>query len=572
MKKSDQHLPAKTRRFRMLRWLRRISQALFLLLFVVLLLKTNIDALSSPEELPRISAPVSLFLEMDPLAAIGTVLSTHTLYRNMFYALVIIVGTLFIGRFFCGWVCPMGTINHMLAFGRSGRLRGKKRLESNRYRPAQRWKYIILVFFLASAALGSLQLGLLDPMALLTRSMALVLLPAYNVLTQDIYSWSLHANLGAFDFLLTPISWLAHTALIRTKVVLFEQTGLILLIFLAILAANRYITRFWCRMLCPLGALLGVLSKTSLLGLEKRPSMCTSCNHCALNCQGGDNPEPGATWHQSECHLCLNCVADCPEAGIAFRFMPDRAESTQAVNLTRRTVLLSTGAGLAAVPLLRTAIHPDATPDPTLVRPPGSIPERDFLARCIRCGECMNVCPTNALHPTLLQAGVEGIWSPMLVPRIGYCEATCVLCSQVCPTGAIDEITEAEKAWVPPADAAPDDYDGPTNPIRIGTAFYDFGRCLPWAMAKECIVCEEWCPTTPKAIYFEMADMPDREGNYVWLKRPHVDPALCVGCGACTFACPVKGAPAIYVTSVGETRHPHNRILLDRRSDDGGYS
>jgi polyferredoxin len=291
-----------------------------------------------------------------------------------------------------------------------------------------------------------LQLGLLDPISLLTRSLTLLVFPAWNVLTQDVYAWSLHTNGGAFDILLTPLAWLSHALLIRSKVVLFEQTGLVLLLFIAILAANRYVTRYWCRMLCPLGALLGVLSKTSILGLEKRPSMCSGCNRCALHCQGGDNPEPGTTWHQSECHLCMNCVASCPEAGIAFRFFPTRQETTQAVNMTRRSVLLSTGAGLAAVPLLRTAVHPDATPHPALVRPPGSIPERDFLSRCIRCGECMNVCPNNALHPTLLQAGMEGVWSPMLMPRIGYCEPTCVLCSQVCPTGAIDEITEEGKS------------------------------------------------------------------------------------------------------------------------------
>ncbi len=548
------------KRFRALRWARRVSQGFFLLLFVLLLLKTNMDVLSSPDELPRISAPVSFFLELDPLVALGTVLSTHTLYRNLFYALIIIVGTLFLGRFFCGWMCPMGTINHMLASMKSGKLRGMARIESNRYRPAQRWKYLILAAFLGAAALGSLQIGLLDPIALLTRSLTLLVFPAWNVVTQDLYSWSLHANGGAFDILLTPVAWLAHAVLIRSQVVLFEQTGLVLFVFIAILLANRYITRYWCRMLCPLGALLGLLSKTSLLGLEKRPSMCTACNRCTLHCQGGDNPEPGTTWHQSECHLCLNCVASCPESGIAFKFMPNRGESTQAVSMSRRSVLLSTGAGLAAVPLLRTAIHPDATPDPALIRPPGSIPERDFLSRCIRCGECMNVCPNNALHPTLLQAGMEGIWSPMLMPRIGYCEPTCVLCSQVCPTGAIDEITEKEKAWVPSAEHTSEEQ---RPPIRIGTAFYDLGRCLPWAMAKECIVCEEWCPTTPKAIYFEMGEVTDREGNYHWLKRPHVDPALCVGCGACTYACPVKGSPAIYVTAVGETRNPRNRILLE---------
>ncbi len=550
------------RRFHILRWARRVSQAVFLLLFIGLLLKTNMDAMSTPDELPGIAAPVSFFLELDPLVAIGTVLSTHALYRNLFYALIIIVGTLFLGRFFCGWVCPMGTINQMLAVTKSGKLRGKARLESNRYRSSQRWKYLILAVFLGAAALGSLQVGLLDPMALLTRSLTLVVLPAWNVVTQDVYTWSLHADGGAFGILLTPVAWFTHAVLIRSEIVLFEQTGLVLLLFIAILAANRVVTRYWCRMLCPLGALLGLLSKTSLLGLEKRPSMCSSCNRCALHCQGGDNPEPGTVWHQSECHLCLNCVASCPDAGIAFKFNPARAESTQAVNMTRRSVLLSAGAGLAAVPLLRTAVHPDATPDPSLVRPPGSIPEREFLSRCIRCGECMNVCPNNALHPTLLQAGMEGIWSPMLMPRIGYCEPTCVLCSQVCPTGAIDEITEREKGWVPAADGK---QTTGAQPIHIGTAFYDLGRCLPWAMAKECIVCEEWCPTTPKAIYFETAEVTDREGNYQWLKRPHVDPALCIGCGACTYACPVKGSPAIYITAVGETRNPRNKILLEQR-------
>lgn len=170
----------------------------------------------------------------------------------------------------------------------------------------------------------------------------------------------------------------------------------------------------------------------------------------------------------------------------------------------------------------------------------------------------MNVCPNNALHPTFLQAGFEGIWSPILVPRIGYCEPTCVLCSQVCPTGAIDEISEEEKAWVP----VKGQEKTMNPPIRIGTAFYDFGRCLPWAMATPCIVCEEWCPTSPKSIYFEEAEVQNQKGEYVPVKRPHVDPKLCIGCGACSYACPVKGSPAIYVISVGETRNPGNSILL----------
>jgi formate hydrogenlyase subunit 6/NADH:ubiquinone oxidoreductase subunit I len=100
------------------------------------------------------------------------------------------------------------------------------------------------------------------------------------------------------------------------------------------------------------------------------------------------------------------------------------------------------------------------------------------------------------------------------------------------------------------------------DPIRIGTAFYDRGRCLPWAMGIECIVCEEWCPTSPKAIYLVPAEVADRHGEPKTVKQPFVDPTLCTGCGACEYACPIKGSPAIYVTSAGETRSKTNQFLL----------
>jgi ferredoxin len=191
--------------------------------------------------------------------------------------------------------------------------------------------------------------------------------------------------------------------------------------------------------------------------------------------------------------------------------------------------------------------------NPGLVRPPGSAPENDFLARCIRCGQCMRVCPNNALHPTLLEAGFEGLWTPFLVARIGYCEPSCTLCGEVCPTGAIAELTQAEKIG---------DKERPPN--RIGTAFIDRGRCLPWAMATSCIVCEEWCPTAPKSIYLREETAYDSSGNAVTVKRPYVDPELCTGCGACEYACPVADKAAIRITAVGESRSSNNQILLQR--------
>ena len=128
---------------------------------------------------------------------------------------------------------------------------------------------------------------------------------------------------------------------------------------------------------------------------------------------------------------------------------------------------------------------------------------------------------------------------------------------EVCPTGAIWQITPKEKGWVVGVGAQQQ-----SQPVRLGTAFYDRGRCLPWAMATDCIVCEEWCPVSPKAIYVQEAQVIDSEGNTKTLKQPRVDPSRCVGCGACEYACPLQEHPAVYVTSIGESRSPSSQILL----------
>jgi ferredoxin len=332
--------------------------------------------------------------------------------------------------------------------------------------------------------------------------------------------------------------------------------------FIAILALNLRITRLWCRALCPLGALLGLASRWSILGLEKHPAECEDCNRCLLHCEGGDDPIPGAPWRKAECVLCMNCVADCPENGIQFRFFPPApgGSTIEGADLKRRKVLTGLAAGAATLPLLRANTGLSAEPHERLIRPPAALPENQFLARCIRCGECMKVCPNNALHPALAEAGWEGIWTPVLVPRVGYCEPSCTLCGQVCPTGAIWEFTSQEKAWI----GVPSGSRANQPPIRLGTAFYDRGRCLPWAMATECMVCEEWCPTSPKAVYLRSAEVADATGNTKQVRQPYIDPARCVGCGACEFACPVRDRPAVYVTSAGESRSKTNQLLLAR--------
>jgi ferredoxin len=450
----------------------------------------------------------------------------------------------------------MGSIHHFFGSLKSESKRGKQLVESNRYKPWQSTKYYILFAALAATAFGSGLVGWVDPFSFLVRSLGLSILPGLN--------YALNAGFQSLErSQFAPLSMVGgalHTvfgmALLNFRQPYFRQGIFLGIIFVFILALNLRVTRFWCRAICPLGALLGIVSRWSVLGLQKDAQSCNNCNRCLMRCQGGDDPVGTAPWRKSECVLCLNCVEACPEHSLTFKFFPQGPAPIEAPDLRRRRTFTSIAAGAVAIPLLRSTTGFASDRSEHLVRPPGSLKESDFLQRCIRCGECMKVCPNNALHPAFAEAGLEGIWTPVVVAHAGYCEASCVLCSQVCPTGAIWEITAKEKGWVGGS--------GDTKPIRLGTAFYDRGRCLPWAMATDCIVCEEWCPTSPKAIYVQEAEVVDANGKAKTLKQPRVNPERCVGCGSCVHACVLQDRPAIEVTSVGESRSPDNQILLNR--------
>jgi MauM/NapG family ferredoxin protein len=495
---------------------RNISQAFFLGLFLWLLFRADFERIEE--------YAVSLFLELDPLSAVATMLSSWTLYSGMILALIVVIVTLLLGRVFCGWFCPLGTLSEFV--GRLSRsAKRDARVESNRYRAIFSLKYYILTAFLILSAFGITQIGLLDPISLLTRSLATSIYPAIGVVTGG--------TLG-FPERTFQAGWLLGGILV----------GLLLL--------NMLIPRFFCRILCPLGALLGVLSRFSLFHVYRSDDKCSACEHCLVNCHGAADPHQSL--RKSECFVCMECRELCPTKAISFRALPP--EKPMVVNplpdLSRRGMIQAGAAAVVAVPLLGASVRSDRRPDPLLIRPPGSQPEEDFLGRCVKCGECMKVCPTNVIQPTLFEAGLEGIWTPVMNYRIGYCEYNCTLCTEVCPTGAIRELSLEEKLGREPFD----------SPVMMGTAFVDRTRCLPWAMNKPCIVCEEMCPVSPKAIYLEDAVAVNSEGEKVALQRPVVDPARCIGCGLCENKCPVYDQRAIRITSVGESRSDTNVLLL----------
>ncbi len=556
-------LPGGKSRRTVVRTLRRVSQTVFLALFLFLLFKTEFRGTftQGQTDVIRLDYPVSIFLEMDPLVAFSTALSTHALYGKIIWAVLIIAVTIVIGRFFCGWVCPLGSINHFFSSFKPER-KGMKRIEVNHYKKWMAVKYYMLFGVLAMAIFTSLQTGLLDPIPFLVRSLSVSFVPALSVGLRGGLDLLNGINLPFFQKLADAGYRLFGSSLLSFRPQYYHFGFLVGAIFLGILVLNRAITRFWCRGVCPLGALMGVLSRFSILGLEKDHDRCDDCNRCLLHCQGACEPQGKVPWRQAECHLCFNCEAACPQDALRFRFFPTRESVNAAPDLRRRRAIESVAAGIVILPVLRASTGLAKDYNAGVIRPPGSLEETECLARCLRCGECMKVCPTNAIHPALFESGVEGLWTPMLKMRVGYCEYSCVLCSQVCPTGAIWKLTEAEKLGRSADGSATQPQKG-RGPVKIGTAFYDQGRCLPWAMATPCIVCEEFCPTSPKAIWVQSETVARRDGSTLTVQRPRVDVDRCVGCGICEHVCPDQDRPAVYVTNIGETRSRTNQIRLE---------
>ena len=415
----------------MIRKIRIIAQVLFLLTFLWLFLQTESKGAD------ELGYPVKIFLDADPLIFITTVLAGREWYDTFILAILVIVATVILGRVFCGWVCPLGTINNII---------GIFQKRSPRKAPLKlHWlKYYILIF-LVTASLFSLQFaGIFDPIAFMIRSLSLSVYPLISYATKatfdTLYNFNIPVvvNISEFIYALFKKLWLPF------QQPYFLQSFFLGLLFFIVLGLNLLEKRFWCKYICPLGALLGVLSRFSLLQRTVSEG-CNSCGACTFDCQGNAYPDQKEKWHNTECLVCMNCDDLCPQNAVQFGFF--KKPRTAPIDLGKRRVVGMILSGMAVVPLVRiTGINKQAgAAEPKLIRPPGSLGERQFLAKCVKCGECMKVCITNGLQPAFLEAGIEGIWSPVVVPRIGYCEYRCTLCGQVCPTGAIKKSEQKEK-------------------------------------------------------------------------------------------------------------------------------
>ncbi len=500
--------------------LRRASQFFILLLFFFLFIKTDYNGTD------ELQYGVNIFFRLDPLIATCAMFAGKTLITLFLPALVTVLLTILLGRFYCGWFCPLGTLLDL-----TNRLwRGNRRELLKQ--PAS-LKYIILAVIITGAFFGLPLVGYFDPLSLLVRGMTLSLYPAFNSTVTSFFTMTYQFGYEWLNLLTEPLYSVLKETVLPFKQKQYNLSLLSLGLLLTPFLLERYGRRFFCRNICPLGAFLGIIARWSFLR-GSGGSGCEKCTICRSVCRM-DAINDKREVAPDKCNLCIDCLVLCPQKYINFRFGSSDS-SPEFATMSRRAFIGSVITAVVAPSFLSTRVISHRK-NPFLIRPPGALAEKDFLGGCVRCGECMKVCINNALHPVFLESGVEGVFTPKFLFRHGYCEYNCTLCGQVCPSGAIEKLSVTEK-----------------QNIVVGVAQFDKNRCLPYAKGIPCIVCEEHCPTPDKAIKFRSVTVKNMKGNDVFVKQPFIVDKLCIGCGICENKCPLPGNAAVIVLSDSESR------------------
>jgi MauM/NapG family ferredoxin protein len=411
-----------------------------------------------------------LFFRFDALGNAAAALAARALFWSLLLALALALVTFLFGRVFCGWACPLGAVIDGIdrLVGLAPRFAGLRRL-----------KYHALILLLVLAASGVAVAWWFDPLVWAGRLLAPLVDPA--------------------------------------------AAGIVLALLLVLSAV--FGRRAFCRVLCPLGALLGWAASVSPFS-HQVSAACTACGRCVERCRMAALGPGAADLLRAECVHCRECEERCPEGAIGFGYL--RAPVPRRPDPLRRRYLATLGGGMAIGAVVRWM--PDRAEAVPALRPPGALPPDGFAARCIRCGACLRACPTATLRPSAFEAGALSLQTPLLVAREGGCDYDCNACGRVCPTGAIADLPLEEK-----------------RALVIGRAVIDRGRCVVVARAQPCLVCYAACPLG--AITLDPSGGRTRHGQPLLL--PRVVDERCTGCGLCEARCPVAGAAAIRVAPPG---------------------
>ena len=456
---------------------------------------------------------------------------------------VILLLTLLFGRFYCSVICPAGIlqdiINRIFCIGKR---RNKRTRRFQYHKPLNGLRYTLLAATIGLGAFGFMELcTFLDPYSNFGRISTSLLRPTViwgNNLLADMLMKS--GNYSLYH--------VANNAFNTTSII---AAGIALLVFIVLVIFRG---RLFCNTLCPVGALLSLLSRYSIFRIAIKKDSCSQCKACERACKAEAINIKEMKVDMSRCVDCFNCISSCNKNSLQYTFqaplkrksehLKEEAVSTETASMsdTRRS-FIATSAGIAAA-LPFTAIQAkhsnrrrnDIGKSLLPVTPPGSMNLERFKDKCTACHLCITQCPSHVLKPAGLEHGFSYLLKPYMSFDDTYCNYTCTVCSEICPTGAIKPLTVEEK-----------------KTTQVGIAVFKIDICIVKTEKTDCGACSEHCPT-------QAVHMVPYEGT---LTIPRVEPDLCIGCGGCESICPVRPLHAIII----EANETHQQIQLPEEED-----
>ncbi len=461
--------------------------------------------------IPKIASEVIVYFQFVP--SLLKFLSVATLAASGF---ILVIGfTLVFGRAYCSFLCPLGVLLDIITYIR----KKAQKIKFAYKKPHSATRYGILIAAVLPVLFGSITgLMALDPYSNFGRMLTHMARPLFVWINNILVFTLEELNI----FAVPPIEYKGFALF-----PFFFSIG----IFSVVLWMGLKHGRLYCNTICPLGAFLGFVSRFSLLKIEFIPAECIRCLACEQVCKAQCMDMKNTSVDFSRCVACYNCVAVCPTSAVTYKWRYKKVQRVLEDAGKRSFILQAAAFILGAFHPVASAqklveVYKDSTvpvPRKAPVTPPGSLSLENFTNKCTACHLCVSACPTHVLQPSFLEYGLQSIMQPRMDYKTAYCNYDCVVCSTVCPTGAIlRQAPEAKKR------------------IQMGKAKFIKKNCIVYTQKTDCGACAEHCPT--KAVRMVL----DEE---IHKRVPKIDEKTCVGCGACEFACPTKPYKAIYVES-----------------------
>ena len=460
---------------------------------------------------------------------------------NVEVLVILLVLSLVFGRVYCSFICPMGVYQDVVAWV-SKKFTKKKKYTFSKALTVLRWT-VFAATVIAFIFGFNFLVGLLDPYGAYGRIVTHIFRPAYlagNNLLEYIFS--------SFD------NYTFYKVGIYSLGVFSTLIALATLVGIGLLAWRN--GRTWCNTICPVGTLLGFISRYSLFRLQFDDDKCNSCGLCAMKCKASCINSKDKQIDYSRCVTCFNCIEACNRS--AMKYAPYKWKKTvtnvpenKTVDESKRRFLSATVVTAVAATSLMGQKVASITGKRALKRnlpivPPGGLNVENLQEKCISCHLCVSKCPSHVIKPAFTEYGLGGMMQPRLYFDHGFCNYDCTVCSDVCPSKALRPLTVEQK-----------------HQTQVGQVHFIRHNCIVFTDETNCGACSEHCPT-------QAVHMVPYKGV---LTIPETDVSICVGCGGCEYVCPAKPYKAIYV----EGLEAHNTLQFKKEKkeeikvDDFGF-